>query len=117
MDVTDKTKKRLNLRWGWSSLIFVALAVLILLNFGHQYMRYLDALSQMHYYEEQLAKKETGIDDLAREKELLQDSGYIEIIARNLGMIKRGEILIQPFDSKGDAPQLDKNLDPTTIFD
>ncbi|MCL1874071.1 MAG: septum formation initiator family protein [Clostridiales bacterium] len=117
MEVTEKTKKRLSLRWGWSSLVFAALAVLILLNFGHQYLRYLDALAQLHHYEEQLAQKETGIDNLAQEKELLNDSAYLETIARNLGMIKRGETLIQPFDSKVKAPQLDKNIDPSTMLD
>ena len=116
-DVTEKTKKHWRLRWGWSSLVFVVLAALILLNFGHQYIRYLDALAQLHHYEEQLAQKESSIDILAQEKELLYDSGYMEIIARNLGMIKQGETLIQPFDSKGKAPQLDKNIDPTTMLD
>ena len=116
-EVTEKTQKHWRLRWGWSSLIFVVLAALILLNFGHQYLRYLDALAQLHNFEEQLAKKEADIEILAQEKELLNDSGYLEVIARDFGMIKQGETLIQPFDSKGKAPQLDKNIDPTTMLD
>ena len=89
----------------------IALLLFTIFQFGKQFLRYYDAAAEANAYQRQFAALEYQYAMLEEQKELMFDDSYIERFARKyLGMIKRGEVLIQPA-KQSQMPTLNLNLD------
>jgi cell division protein FtsB len=88
----------------WPLIATIACSCLFIYAFGREYINYLNLKEELGVYGSILAEAEDDYDLLQEKKALLFNNDYIEQIARkNLGMIKRGEILVYPTEKGGNA--------------
>ncbi len=109
----NNQKGNKKIRWG--KILMVVFTVFVLLQFGQQYIKYTEVNSEIAVYEDKLEVAEAKYEDLKQEKSLLLSDSYIEKMAReDLGMIKKGEVLLSPAEEK-EIPTLAKDLNESEM--
>ncbi|MGI6360850.1 MAG: FtsB family cell division protein [Bacillota bacterium] len=104
-DKRQKTAVLKKIRWGL--IAGIAVACFIAFNFIGQFIRYDNLNTDLANYKNQLAQTENRYQDLLKQKELLNDDSYMEILARDIGLIKEGEVLVSPMTKNQNVQDLD----------
>jgi len=102
-----RKSKKFKKSFKWQTALVILTVFLIVLAFSKQYIRYCYIKDEVYACSQDLKDVQKDYDEIKKEKALLDNDSYIEQKAReDLGMIKKGEVLILPSAKKdGSASQ------------
>jgi len=93
--------KKIKKSFSWRTALLILTVFLIVLAFSKQYIRYCDIKDEVYSCTQELNQAKKDYEEIKKEKALLSDDSYMEQKAReDLGMIKKGEVLILPSEKK-----------------
>lgn len=101
-----KTAKSKNSKksFNWRIALLILTVFLLVMAFSKQYMRYCDIKDEVFTCTQELKEAQKEYQKIKKEKDLLDNDSYIEQKAReDLGMIKKGEVLVLPSAKKADS--------------
>lgn len=100
---TTKSKK-FKKSFSWQTALLILTIFLVVLAFGKQYIRYCEIKDEVQSCTLELKEAQKNYEKIKKEKALLDDDSYIEQKAReDLGMIKKGEVLILPSEKEEES--------------
>ena len=104
----NSTKRRFRI----GNIVIIAFVGFLLVQFGQQYVQYSNLKQEVRQYEQMKEQQLTQNQKLEKEKELLNDTSYIETIAREtLGLVKQGEVLVIPAKENAQVGQSEVDAD------
>ena len=110
------SKKSGSNNFRWFKILIYFVAAFAIIQICQQWYSYNSLLKEVDAQREQLVNAQAEYDELLKEKQLLTNDSYIEMIAREkLGMVKLGEVLVSIAEN-GNVPTLNENIDENDIL-
>lgn len=113
---TDSQTPKNRKHFCWFKLLLICLAVFVLAQLAQQYQRYQHIQAEVARQNQLLEIAQTNYEDLLSEAQLLECDSYIEQLARSqLGMTRRGEVVISPAEIS-DVPEMSEKVIEKDVF-